>query len=228
MSNRPTIEEALASTGADGRLTRGERQALAALVQERDPDASRLARYRAHAFLLARERLHSANDRETLDWLEDTVKLLVPIEPARRAVAEACFGPGEECPRRLAALLRGAHSTLDICVFTITDDRLSSAVREARERGVQVRIITDDEKSEDRGSDIDDLAASGIPVRVDRSEFHMHHKFAIFDGLALVTGSYNWTRTAALRNEENFLVTDDPRLVEAYQECFERLWRRYA
>jgi hypothetical protein len=39
-------------------------------------------------------------------------------------------------------------------------------------------------------------AAAGIPVEVDRIEAHMHHRFAIFDGARLISGSYNWTGSA--------------------------------
>ena len=41
------------------------------------------------------------------------------------------------------------------------------------------------------------LAELGVAVRIDRSEHHMHHKFALFDDAILATGSYNWTRSAA-------------------------------
>ncbi len=56
----------------------------------------------------------------------------------------------------------------------------------------------------------------------------MHHKFALFDERLLATGSYNWTRSAADKNQENLLVTGDPRLVTPYAELFERLWVEFA
>ena len=49
-----------------------------------------------------------------------------------------------------------------------------------------------------------------------------------FDRRLLVTGSYNWTRSAARNNLENIAITDDPRLVEPYRDEFERLWERFA
>jgi phosphatidylserine/phosphatidylglycerophosphate/cardiolipin synthase-like enzyme len=54
----------------------------------------------------------------------------------------------------------------------------------------------------------------------------MHHKFAVFDGSLALTGSYNWTRGAARDNEENLVISDAPRFVEAFQGEFERLWRQ--
>jgi cardiolipin hydrolase len=87
-----------------------------------------------------------------------------------------------------------------------------------------VRVITDDEKALDLGSDVTALARAGVPVRTDPSPAHMHHKFAVFDRERLLTGSYNWTRGAARDNGENIIVTADPRLIERFARYFERLW----
>ena len=71
---------------------------------------------------------------------------------------------------------------------------------------------------------LDALEKAGLPVRVDRTSYHMHHKFALFDGEKLLTGSYNWTRSAAERNHENLLISDDKRLISAYTKTFDTLW----
>ena len=72
-----------------------------------------------------------------------------------------------------------------------------------------MRIISDDDKQFDEGSDIHALREAGVPLRIDDSPFHMHHKFALVDGAWLLNGSFNWTRSASVNNEENLLVTDD-------------------
>ena len=69
-------------------------------------------------------------------------------------------------------------------------------------------MLEDDRRPAGRGR----LARSGIAVAFDSSPHHMHHKFAIFDLTRLLTGSYNWTRSAAESNEEEFDI----------------LWGRYA
>ena len=56
---------------------------------------------------------------------------------------------------------------------------------------------------------------------------HMHHKFAIVDGRLLLTGSYNWTYSAASVNCENALATDDMFFVERYAAEFTRMWTRF-
>ena len=57
--------------------------------------------------------------------------------------------------------------------------------------------------------------------------FRSHHKFALFDGQRLLNGSYNWTRSASLRNEENFVVTNDRKLVREFNSHFEYLWHLF-
>ena len=54
---------------------------------------------------------------------------------------------------------------MDVCVFTITCNEIADAILAAHKRGVRVRIITDDDQSKTRGSDVEELARAGIPVR---------------------------------------------------------------
>ena len=87
-----------------------------------------------------------------------------------------------------------AQKSMDVCVFTITNNRLASAVNAAHQRGVQVRVISDDECMKHKGSDVHWLHEKGIPVRTDLNEAtHMHNKFLIIDRTHVLTGSFNWT-----------------------------------
>lgn len=225
------LDEILAATLDDERLSRGERQALGAVIAELG--AEQLALVRSRAFALARERLTDRNGSDLLAWCESITQLIGHHESQRAAAAasvrnEAWFSPGDACPRRIIELIDGTARQLDVCVFTLTDDRIADAVLRALSRRVAVRLLTDDEKSQDLGSDVDRLARAGVAVRTDRSEKHMHHKFAVFDRRILLTGSYNWTRSADRDNEENFVVTDDPGLVRAFLAEFEKLWEGFA
>lgn len=141
---------------------------------------------------------------------------------------EVCFSPGDECLLAIRRLFGQAERTVDVCVFTITDDRIATAILEAHRRGVRVRIITDNDKAYDQGSDVRRLESAGMEVREDRTECHMHHKFAIFDGRTVLTGSYNWTRGAARDNEENLVISNDFRMVGPFEREFNALWGKLA
>ena len=65
-------------------------------------------------------------------------------------------------------------------------------------------------------------------MRVDQTDAHMHHKFAVYDDARLLSGSYNWTRSAANYNQENLVVTSDRAIVERFGSEFERLWSDFS
>ncbi len=218
------IDDILARTLDDFRVSRGEKRLLGDLLKETAAGEHDLAFLRHRAFTLARERLITPDSKEVVNWLEEIVKILEPKRERPTAESRAYFSPRDDCPRTIAGLFARARRRVDVCVFTITDDRIAEAVMSAHRRGVKLRIITDDDKSLDRGSDVDRLKRAGLAVRVDQSEYHMHHKFALFDRKTLLTGSYNWTRSAAERNEENFIVTQDSRLLDRFSEAFDHLW----
>lgn len=221
------LDRALRATLADGRLSRTERQALLELIRETPIDANRLAQLRARAFELARERTAAPAALEALEWVEGFVKLLVQLEPSLPpAHGYACFSPGDGCLTTILGELGRARKSADICVFTITDDRITSAILSAQQRKVTVRIITDNDKQYDHGSDIERLRGAGIALKVDETEHHMHHKFALLDGVTLLNGSYNWTRSAATFNEENLIVTRDQALVTAFARQFQQMWQQ--
>ncbi len=223
--NPTQAKEILSRTLDDGRLSRAEKKALRGLVSELSRDE--LSMLRRCAFDLARDTAPDVRVARLVEWLEDVIGVVSGGSSAL-PMCDVLFSPGPDCLERIQALLAAALDTVDICVYTVTDDRISSRIEEAHERGVKVRIITDDVKSDDPGSDIADFRTLGIPIRLDGSVHLMHHKFAVFDGRTAVTGSYNWTRSAARVNQENLVVSDDPRLVGALFEEFERLWEKFS
>ncbi len=220
------MDELLASMLDDHHLSRGERRALRELVLSRALDDRELAVFRSRAFELARRRV-AEHGLVVIDWLEDAIKSLLPRRDEDRPAAAARFSPGHECLQTIVGAFGRATKSVDVCVFTITDDRIVEVIEAAHRRGVRIRVVTDDDKSLDLGSDAERLRRTGIEVRMDESPDHMHHKFALFDGTSLVTGSYNWTRAAAERNHENLIVSEDPHLVEAFAKTFERLWQAF-
>ena len=137
---------------------------------------------------------------------------------------QAYFSPGPDCRIAIEQAMETALDELLICVFTISDDRLSDAIQRAHRNGLTVRVISDNDKMEDKGNDVERLALSGIDIRIDRSPDHMHHKFMVVDGKTVLTGSYNWTRSAETRNEENLVSIDDPYLASQFMDEFERIW----
>ena len=221
------LDRSLRESAQDFTLDAGEKLELRELGQQLD--AGRIRFLRNRAFDIARDAMRGEPGAtlEVLRWLEQVVKTLDAADQAAPVVSSAYFSPGDTCLRRLCDLMRGCRDTLDICVFTIADDRLTDAILECHARGVQVRVVSDNDKQHDSGSDIDRLRARGVQVRVDDAPSHMHHKFALFDGRVLANGSFNWTRSATRDNDENLVVSDDANLVRVFGLQFGKLWQQF-
>ena len=225
---QPELENWLLATLEDFKLSQSEALELREILPKLAQDD--VAFVRNKAFALAREpaRMGGDNAVASLLWLEKISKVIDNFRQTQSvSITEAHFSPGEDCRRQLLDLLVAARETLDISVFTISDDRLSEAIVAAHRRGIQVRLMTDNDKAHDQGSDIFKLIRQGVDVRMDNTENHMHHKFALVDKRILVNGSFNWTRSATDFNQENILVTDESKLVSAYLAEFESLWNQF-
>jgi phosphatidylserine/phosphatidylglycerophosphate/cardiolipin synthase-like enzyme len=221
------LDRTLRDSLADLKLSVDERDELRELGQSLSPDAIRYLRNRA--FALVRDLVADpVQAQAALKWLEQVVRTLDLQAQAAREPASAHFSPGESCRQKILTLCRAARRQIDVCVFTLSDNVLAEALLACHRRGVTVRLVTDNEKEFDAGSDVLWLREQGLPVRVDRSQHHMHHKFAIFDDRQLLNGSFNWTRSATTSNEENLLVIEHAQLVADFRAEFERLWARHA
>ncbi len=227
MSARDPLLDAFLITLEDEHVSRAERKALRALLQDEGPGPERRASLRAALFDHLERQLGHA-DAKRLRALEAAVSLLYPAHAATVRPSRVWFGPEDHMAESLCTLIGGCRERLDVAVFTITDDRVARALLRAHGRGVAIRILTDDDKASDRGSDVVELARAGIPVRFDQSPHHFHHKYAVLDGRSVLTGSYNWTRGAAEKNRENFLLTWEPAAVRSYAAAFDRLWEELA
>lgn len=218
-------DDALQRIAQDRKLSGPEREALSGRLSSLS--AQQIAAFRSRVFALARAEMTNPQAAEWVGWLEDMVKLLHPIASSGTGpVHEALFTPVDDISARIVALLRSVRRELDVCVFTITDDRIADALIATHRRGVAVRVLTDNDKAFDLGADIARLEAEGLPIRIDRTPAHMHHKFAVFDRAILLNGSYNWTRSAQFANCENVVVTSERRLVEPFLAYFEKRWHQ--
>ncbi|MCJ8272676.1 MAG: phospholipase D-like domain-containing protein [Psychrosphaera sp.] len=224
------IEATLAETFEDFVLDPDEKNRLREAFSPFQYDISTLQYARNKAFTLVRQQFAQSpeNHVESLKWLEGVIKTIDSVRQEHSMKkSRAYFSPGTSCVDKIIASLNSVKENLDICVFTISDDVISKAIIDAHKRGVEVRIITDDEKVDDKGSDIAEFVANEISVKTDDSPAHMHHKFAIFDKQILLNGSFNWTRSASKNNNENIVVDATPHLVSSFQETFDGLWGEF-
>ena len=140
------------------------------------------------------------------------------------------FSSRDRLSERIMAAINHTKRTLDVAIFDLTHAEITATLEAAHRRGVRIRIVADEQQAGEPNSEIPYLIRKGVPVRVSRGyrgdRSVMHHKFAVFDGKRIATGSFNWTRSADGFNYENLIFLNGLATVLSYQNEFERLWRQ--
>lgn len=75
------------------------------------------------------------------------------------SVLDTYFFPNPGNEIYVVNMLRTVRSTLDIAIFTLTNNKISAAIEEVFNRGVKVRLIADDECCKMLGADVYRLAS---------------------------------------------------------------------
>ncbi|MGH8398524.1 MAG: phospholipase D family protein [Gammaproteobacteria bacterium] len=144
------------------------------------------------------------------------------------AQATVDFSPEGGGTRLILKALAAARHTILVQAYSFSDRRILTALGQAKARGVDVEVILDKTDAESYGHHkpvAAVIASEGIPVWIDASVRIAHNKVMIVDGEDLITGSYNFTYSAAYNNAENLLyIQNAPKLVQAYADNFN--WRR--
>lgn len=165
------------------------------------------------------------------------------LERIPDGTADVIFSPqpyGGSHNARVSELIDAAQISIDVAMYSFSDNAIYNALEDAVARGVTVRFIfetaADDRKKS--GAELESsrsarLERMGIDVRwVNKI---MHHKMAIIDGpradlgavdtATLITGSGNWSHGAATRYDENTLfLTGQDELTLRMQKEFNHMW----
>lgn len=140
---------------------------------------------------------------------------------------EVNFTPSLSCEQKIVELINESQQSVDAAVYSINNDKIVQALKDADKRGVKVRVLTDKSQAGQKSSKAIDMYQSGLDVRVNSAHKLEHNKFAVFDGNKVVTGSYNWTNPATDKNSENCLfILEQNQVVTDYQNRFNELWQK--
>ncbi|MCH2215460.1 MAG: phospholipase D-like domain-containing protein [Flavobacteriales bacterium] len=220
-----SLDQFLRESIEDFVLSRKERRDFRESVTALDLDERERVALMSRIRDLAIEYVNDENYPAVLTWSYEAYKTVAQLK-TKAPSHSVYFSPGDECKNAIVHLLSSAQNRVLICVFTISDNDISDEILHCLRRGLAVKLISDNYKAFDKGSDLFELQNKGVEVRFDKGSAHMHHKFAIIDD-ALLTGSYNWTRSAAERNYENIVVSNTAGLLKEFQSEFDRLWDKF-
>jgi phosphatidylserine/phosphatidylglycerophosphate/cardiolipin synthase-like enzyme len=130
---------------------------------------------------------------------------------------------------RLIEKINAAQSSIHIVSFEFDLTPVAEALIAAKQRGVDVRWVTDDEHGlesdgEPGHGQFAMLQNAGIEVRSDTRSALMHNKFWIFDNQIVWTGSTNITENGIFKQDNNTIVIQSPALAAIYEREFQEMW----
>ena len=127
------------------------------------------------------------------------------------------FSPSDNSPTAaIVGTLDNAKQTVLVQAYSFTSAPIAAALKRAHDRGIEVKVILDKSQQTERYSSATFLRHAGIPVWIDRKHAIAHNKVMIVDGRTVITGSFNFTKSAEERNAENLLIINDSRIAAEY------------
>jgi phosphatidylserine/phosphatidylglycerophosphate/cardiolipin synthase-like enzyme len=138
---------------------------------------------------------------------------------------ETYFSPDDGTADEIIALIQAAEESIHFAAFSFTSDDLAATLIERAADGVEVSGVFEEEQvRSNQGGEFDRLSAAGLDVRLDGNPDNMHHKFFVIDEQIVITGSYNFSRSAEERNDENTLVIHNVEIAKQYLDEFKRIF----
>ncbi len=138
---------------------------------------------------------------------------------------EVYFSPDDQPADRIVELLYSAQESISFLAFSFTSDEISEALQDRLNADVVVRgVMETDQVRTNEGTEYDTFRQLGLVVRLDGNPGDMHHKVFIIDERIVIAGSYNFSRSAEERNDENVLIIHSPEVARYYLQEFERVF----
>ena len=142
---------------------------------------------------------------------------------------ENYFSPDDGAVDAIIATLQNAEVSIYFLAFSFTSDPIADILIAQANAGVDViGAFEQRQYKSNTGGEFDNLASAGLDVYLDGNPYSMHHKVFIVDEEIVITGSYNFSRSAEERNDENVLIIHSPYVAARYLEEFERVLKNAA
>jgi hypothetical protein len=140
------------------------------------------------------------------------------------------FPPSQDYGARAVGRYNAENLKLDVIMFRITDRRHTDAIIAAKQRGVPVRLITENDQYRDPqylwdSWNVDRMYAAGIPVRWRGHDGQNHEKVTLLYGQNMtIFGSSNWTSASATSQAEHNYFTTKNAIFQWFSDQFDRMW----
>jgi len=133
----------------------------------------------------------------------------------------AHFSPKGRCTDTIVNEIGNANKEILVQAYSFTSEPIGNALINAHKRGVSIEIVLDKSQKSAKYSQMDEMISAGIPVYIDAKHAIAHNKIIIIDQETLLTGSFNFSKSAEENNAENLLtIKGNPNLIKQYTDNY--------
>lgn len=134
-----------------------------------------------------------------------------------------CFSPETDCAKLIVQTINQAKTSIDFMAFSFTENSIGNAMLARAKSGVSVSGVFETTGSQTQYSEYGMLKSAGLAVYTDGNPWSMHHKVIIVDNRIVIFGSYNFSESANISNDENLLIVNNSQLAQAFTDEFRRV-----
>lgn len=134
------------------------------------------------------------------------------------------FTPPANAAAAIVNAIDASKCEVLVQAYGFTHNAIAQALVRAHQRGVVVRVLLDQKSQSSNRYVMDVLTDAQIELRQDGNHAIAHNKVMVIDQAIVITGSFNFTNSAATRNAENFLVLKSADLAEKYRLQWQNHW----
>jgi phosphatidylserine/phosphatidylglycerophosphate/cardiolipin synthase-like enzyme len=132
--------------------------------------------------------------------------------------------PQDSCTKRVNEIIATAKHNISFALFTFTDTSISASLIAAHEREVNIQGIIESYQAK-KYNQYYTLLEKNISVALEGTAKLQHNKVFVIDERIVITGSYNPTKAANSKNEENIIIIYDEETALFYTAMIEDIFK---
>jgi phosphatidylserine/phosphatidylglycerophosphate/cardiolipin synthase-like enzyme len=136
------------------------------------------------------------------------------------------FAPEDNVEKIIHGRIAKANSSIKFMQFSFTSDVISDIIIKKFKEGIEVKGVFERKGSGTEHSQYTKMKIESIPVKLDGNRYAMHHKVIIIDDFIVITGSFNISKNANRRNDENIIIIGNKEIALKYIEEFNRIYKK--
>ncbi len=145
---------------------------------------------------------------------------------------EMYFSPSDVVNMKVKDALLTANNSINYCIYSFTRTEQAYAIKDAHTAGAAIiQGLVNDTANATAVYNIIVSAIGANNHKIFPFSYLLHHKYAVIDAFdvnsdpQVITGSYNWSNSATLRNDENIVIVHDATIANIYFQEFSQRFK---